>query len=101
MQEVDIKETVKQGNDSEIDDDIENEVSDHIFLGSRTVVAQTVRVHTLPYTRSQVRVPSMLVDVCTSMCIRKIQLQCTQEVSRCRTEVYLRNPLHRGDKVCN
>ena len=26
MQEVDIKETVKQGNDSEIDDDIEKEV---------------------------------------------------------------------------
>ena len=63
MQEVDIKETVKQGNDSEIDDDIENEVCDHILLVNRRTVAQTVRAHTVPYTRSQVRVPPMLVHI--------------------------------------
>ena len=33
MQEVDIKETVKQGDDSEIDDDIEKEVCKNIFPG--------------------------------------------------------------------
>ena len=100
MQEVDIKETVKQGNDSEIDNDIENEVFYHKFLGKRTTVNQMSRahhaVHLIPGSSPTNAYRNMLKYVNLKSPVAMLAIK--RSVGGA-LEVNLRNPLYRDDKT--